>query len=293
VLNFNHVYYFHVAATEGSVKAAAERLGVTQPTVSEQIKMLERSLGLALFARTGSGLRLTDSGREAFEHTTAMFRAGERLVRALGRNTDAPPVSLRIGVSANISRGIAADFLMPVLTLDGCRPVIRAQDSLDLFRELRARELDLVISDTPPADVRARGLEVITLHRPQLVAIVAPDVAPGQDWVELSLLAHRPSSSYRWEVDSYLQERDLRPTAIAELDDSFLMLEAVARGKSVAFVPKSVARDALANKRVKVIAELPPGSAAVHALYHSGDDADLAKKAVDLLVEHAKTNFGG
>jgi DNA-binding transcriptional LysR family regulator len=35
VLNFNHLYYFHVTASEGSVKAAADRLGVTQPTVSE------------------------------------------------------------------------------------------------------------------------------------------------------------------------------------------------------------------------------------------------------------------
>ena len=41
VLNFNHLYYFHVTASEGSVKAAADRLGVTQPTVSEQLRMLE------------------------------------------------------------------------------------------------------------------------------------------------------------------------------------------------------------------------------------------------------------
>lgn len=291
-LNYNHVYYFHVAATEGSVKAAAERLGVTQPTVSEQIKMLERSLGLALFARTGTGLRLTDSGREAFEHTTAMFRAGERLVRALGRSNDAPPLSLRIGVSSSISRAIAADFLMPVLSLDECRPVIRVHDSLDLFRELRARELDLVISDSEPADIKSRGIEMITLHRPQLVAIVATEVDPSKDWSELSMLEHRPSSSYRWEVDTYLQTQELRPQGAAELDDAFLMLEAVARGRFVAFVPRSVARDAITARRVKVIAELPPGSAAVHALFHSADGVDLARKAVDLLAEHARTHFG-
>jgi LysR family transcriptional activator of nhaA len=118
VLNFNHLYYFHVTASEGAVKAAADRLGVTQPTVSEQIRMLERSLGVQLFERTTSGLKLTQAGRDAFEHTTAMFLAGERLVEALGQSTAAPFISLRVGLSSAMSRTIAADFLMPVLTVE-------------------------------------------------------------------------------------------------------------------------------------------------------------------------------
>jgi LysR family transcriptional activator of nhaA len=291
VLNFNHVYYFHVAATEGSVKAAAERLGVSQPTVSEQIKMLERALGMSLFDRTGAGLRLTEPGREAYEHTTAMFRAGERLVHALGHASDPPPVLLRIGVSAAISRTIAADFLMPVLTVPDCRPVIRTGDSLDLMRELRGHELDLLVSDTEPVEVAQRGLEMVTLHQPRLIAIAGAGVTPRADWQNLSLLEHRQASSYRWEVDAYLEENGLKPNGVAELDDAFLMLEAVARGGFVAFVPRSVARDALAANRVKVIAELKQGSAAVFALYHRRDHVDLARKAVELLAEHARTHF--
>jgi DNA-binding transcriptional LysR family regulator len=52
---------------------------VTQPTVSEQLRSLERTLGLTLFERTPSGLKLTESGRLAFEQTlpeTAMRRVG-------------------------------------------------------------------------------------------------------------------------------------------------------------------------------------------------------------------------
>jgi LysR family transcriptional activator of nhaA len=291
VLNFNHVYYFHVAATEGSVKAAAERLGVSQPTVSEQIKMLERALGVSLFDRTGTGLRLTEPGREAYEHTTAMFRAGERLVKALGPASEPPPVQLRVGVSAAISRSIAADFLMPVLTVPDCRPVIRTGDPLDLLRELRAHDLDLVVGDTEPVEAAQRGLEVVTLHKPRLVAICSADVTPRADWKNISLLEHRNASSYRWEVDSFLEEKGFDPKGVAELDDSFLMLEAVARGGFVAFVPRSVARDALDSGRIKIIAELDPGTAAVYALFHRRDHVDLARKAVELLAEHARQHF--
>jgi LysR family transcriptional activator of nhaA len=289
VLNFNHVYYFHVAATEGSVKAAADRLGVTQPTVSEQIKMLERALGLTLFDRTGTGLRLTDAGRQAYEHTTAMFRAGELLVRTIGHITEKPAVSLRVGMSASTSRSIAADFLMPVLLMEDCHPVIVTGDALDLFRALKAHELDLVIADTQPVSSASRGLDMIPMHKPRLVAIAAADAVVRDDWSDQRLLAYRAASGYRWEVDAYLEEKRLKPHASAELDDAFLMLEAVARGKFIAFVPRSVARDAITAHRVKIIAELEPGRGEVFALYHRGDEVDLAKRAVDRLVQHAKT----
>jgi len=51
MLNYNHLHYFHVAALEGSVAGAAVKLGVTQPTVSEQVRSLERALGVSLFER--------------------------------------------------------------------------------------------------------------------------------------------------------------------------------------------------------------------------------------------------
>jgi DNA-binding transcriptional LysR family regulator len=136
-----------------------------------------------------------------------------------------------------------------------------------------------------------RGLDVVTLLRPRLVAIASINVTPRPDWQNLALLEHRTASSYRWEVDAYLEEKNLKPNGVAELDDAFLMLEAVARGGFVAFVPRSVARDAVDNGRVKVIAELDPGSAAVFALYHRREHVDLARRAVELLADHAKKHF--
>jgi LysR family transcriptional regulator, transcriptional activator of nhaA len=291
VLNFNHLYYFHVTASEGAVKTAAERLGVTQPTVSEQVRMLERTLGVRLFERTPSGLRLTQAGRDAYEHTTAMFRAGERLVEALGQAGAAPPATLRVGMSSATSRTIAADFLMPVLTVERCRPSIRTGDFNELLRDLRAHELDLVVGETEPLD--APGLEAALIHRPTLVAIAAPDIVPRDDWENLSLLEYRASGAYHWEVDTYLKEKGLRPTSMGELDDAFLMFEAVIRGGFVAFVPRSVAREAIRAGRVKVLATLSPAAAAVHAVYHAGETLELARTAVEKLIEHARANLDG
>jgi LysR family transcriptional activator of nhaA len=293
VLNFNHLYYFHVAAAEGSIKGAAERLGVTQPTVSEQIKALERVLGASFFERSPSGLRLTEAGRQAFEHTTEMFQAGERLVVALGRSVDPPPLALRIGVSAAVSRTVAADFLMPALVVEDCRPIIRTRDYSDILRDLRAHELDLVIAEEEPLFAARRGLDCVTIHSPSLVAISGPDASPRADWQDLQMLEYRAASSYRWEIDAFLQERALRPTSVAELDDAFLMLEAVARGGFVAFVPKSVARDAIKSGRVKVLTTLQPTNASIYALYHTNDTSDQVRRTVERLAENARTHLDG
>lgn len=291
MLNFNHLYYFHVVAVEGSVKAAADRLGVTQPTVSEQLRQLERSLKCPLFERTSTGLRLTERGREAFEHTTTMFLAGERLANALGASAPTP-TTLRVGVSSAVSRTVAADFLMPVLRVDNCLPSIRTGSFTDLLRDLRAHEIDLLVGESEPIDAARPNIEVAMIHQPLLIAIAHPDIVPNEDWQNLSLLEYRTASAYHWEVDNFLREKGLRPNIVGELDDAFLMLEAVARGSFVAFVPNSVARSAVKLGRVKVLATYQPTSAGVHALYHGAESATLARAAVERLVQHAREQFG-
>jgi LysR family transcriptional activator of nhaA len=288
VLNFNHLYYFHVIACQGSIKAAADRLGVTQPTVSEQLRLLERSLKVELFERTPSGLKLTHAGRDAFEHTNAMFLAGERLIHTLGRVAEPPDLALRVGVSSSMSRTTAADFLMPVLTVEGCRPLIRSGDFSEHLRDLRARELDLVIAETEPAEVARSGLAVELIHRPSLVAIVPPHIEPRPDWSDLSLLEYRASSPYYWEVSSYLQRHGLSPTVRGEVDDSFLMVEAALRGGFIAFVPRSVAAPLLRAGKMKELAALVPEIAGIFAVYPENEVLQLARKAVALLIENAR-----
>jgi DNA-binding transcriptional LysR family regulator len=134
VINFNHLYYFHVTASEGSVKAAADRLGVTQPTVSEQIRMLERAFERAAVRLHPSGLKLTQSGRDAYEHTTTMFWPLTRLCCA------AMP---RLAGAGGCERGDVphGGGRLPDATLEveHCRPSIDRRQQRSM-RDLRAHE---------------------------------------------------------------------------------------------------------------------------------------------------------
>jgi LysR family transcriptional regulator, transcriptional activator of nhaA len=291
MLNYNHLHYFHVAAVEGTVASAAQRLGVTQPTVSEQIKALERTLGVTLFERTPTGLKLTEAGRLAFEHTSVMFRAGERLVESLGYAPADMPRTLRVGISSSIARTTAIDFFLPLLAIERCVPWLRSADALDLLRALRERELDLVLSETEPPEVARQGLVIAQLDRVALLAIAPPGLEPAADWHDVGLVHYRASSTYRWEVEAFLERRRLRPRVVAETDDALFMLEAAARGGYVAFVSRSIARDALAAGRVKRLEQLDTEQLGIYALYEDGTSGELARHAVDVLVAHVQATY--
>lgn len=284
MLNYNHLYYFHVAATEGSLSAAAGKLGVKQSTVSEQLRTLERMLNHTLFERTSTGLRLTAAGKIAFDHSTTMFRASERLVQALAAESADPPRTLRVGVSGAVARATSTDFLLPLFALDDCLPTVTSGETQDLVRQVRANEQDLVLCETePPLSVLDGLVHTVIEHIP-LVAIIGAGVDPGPSWQDVGLVQYRASSTFHWEVASYLETHDLKPRIVGEADDPMLLVEAAAKGGHIAIVPRSVARDAMVSARVRILAQVESVQAGVHALYPDGTGTELARRAIERLM---------
>lgn len=293
MLNFNHAWYFDRVAAEGSIARAAQSLAVSQSTISEQLREFERALGLTLFERGASGLRLTEAGRRVREHTQEMFRVAERLVELVVSDARGPRV-FSVGIAASVSRSVAAGLLMPLITLDACRPNVCSGELEDLVRSLRGGVLDLVLteSDMPPAALR--GLRAVELFRTRLVAVASPQRAASPaafDWQRTPVVHFRPGSSYRWEVDDWLKTRGASPPVAAETDDCALMLEAAARGAGLAFVPTSIARDAIRLGRVRALATLDESATTVRALVHDRDGVDLAERAIDVIRAHARESL--
>jgi LysR family transcriptional regulator, transcriptional activator of nhaA len=288
VLNYNHLYYFHVAATEGSLVAAAAKLGVTQSTVSEQLRALERAIRKTLFERSSTGMRLTPSGRIVYEHTAAIFRTGERLEQLLSDEPDDSDLSLRVGTSGAVARATSTDFLLPLFALEQTIPIIRIGEAVDLLRDLRGNDLDLVLCETEPPASALDGLEHVVVDHIPLVAIIASDASVDAHWADVGLVQYRTSSSFHWDVAGFLEAQDLRPKIVGEADDPFLLVEAAAQGGHIAIVPATVARDSLAAGRVRVLARLDSAHAGVHALYQDGTATDYARQAIERLIAAAQ-----
>jgi len=292
MINFNHAWYFDRVAAEGSIARAAQALSVAPSTISEQLREFERTLGVTLFERSASGLTLTDTGRRLREHTREMFRVAERLMRALP--DQAPPARVfRVGVAASASRSLTAGLLLPLMTLEACVPNVRTGEIIDLMRGLRGGELDLVLSETPLAESSLQTLRSVDIHRTRLTAVVAPERCPTGgdfDWRRTPLVHYRAESAYRWEIDEWLEARDARPLVAAETDDCALMLEAVAQGAGVAFLPASFARDAVRLGRVRSITSFD-SAVTLRAFLRDREQLDLAELAIVRLQAHATSLY--
>lgn len=147
-LDWNHLRAFLATADQGSLSAAAKRLGLTQPTLSRQVSALEDELSLLLFERVGRGLSLTSAGQELLAHARVMGAAAERLTfSAIGQQSE---ISGRVSISAsdilshNILPDVVADLrrLAPQLAIE----VVATNQLSDLLR----READIAIRHVRP-----------------------------------------------------------------------------------------------------------------------------------------------
>jgi LysR family transcriptional regulator, transcriptional activator of nhaA len=283
MLNFNHLFYFHVAALEGSVGAAAAKLGVTQPTVSEQLRALERSLDTTLFLRSPTGLKLSDAGRTAFERTSIMFREADRLIHDLQKHPTTQPRQLRIGVSGFVARSTSGRYLLPLLRLDAT-PTIKLVEGIDHIKSLKAGTLDVVICEQVPPDYDLKDIEVTLLEREKLVVIAHPRTNLVGDWSDLKLIHYPSGSRYRWDVDAFLERHKLKPRIAAEAEDALFLLEAAASGDFIAIVPRQIADEPLAAARIKIIETIDTELTDIYALRRTTATSELAKLAVAALA---------
>jgi LysR family transcriptional regulator, transcriptional activator of nhaA len=284
LLNYNHLHYFHVAAVEGSVGGAAQYLGVTQPTISEQLRTLEKALGVVLFERQPSGLKLTEAGRLTFKHTSVMFGAGARLAEELDHGSQQVPHVLRVGVCGPVARMSASSLLTPLLGIERCVPSIRIAEHVELLRDLRSGALDLALTDTEPPKSERRGIECLLLQRTQLSVVARPDLQPSATWRELELLHYRVGSQLRWDVDAFLTSRGVQPRIAAEADDAWLLLDAVGVGNHIAVIPYALVREALATGKLRELERFQSAHVGLYAVHRTG--VDLARSAVDRLASH-------
>jgi DNA-binding transcriptional LysR family regulator len=149
-LDWNLIRAFRATADAGSLAAAAQQLGLTQPTLSRQVAALEAALGLALFERIGRRLALTEAGAGLLEQARAMSAAAEDLaLAAAGRSSD---VSGRVCIS--VTDAFAAHVLPDIVSrirrdAPQITIVILATDSIS---DLRRREADIAIRHVRPTE---------------------------------------------------------------------------------------------------------------------------------------------
>jgi len=259
-LNYHHLRLFWEVARAGSLRAAASRLNLSQPTISAQIKALETSLDEQLFDRTGRGLKLTAQGRLVMECAAEIFSLGTEMVRSLHGQGSARSLRLNIGITDSLPKLVAWRLI---------RPAVRAFPNLqlscveghaqELLGSLAAGRLDVVLSDeAAPSSMPVKAFNHLLGESP-VVFCATPVMArrlghgfPGS-LKDAPMLLPASRTAWRHEIDRWFDSHRISPQVVAEFDDAALMKTAAADGLGVAPIAAAVLDEAIERYGLKPV----------------------------------------
>ena len=228
-LNYRHLYYFWVAAKEGGIARAAERLEMAVQTVSTQVRELERSLGHALLKPAGRGLGLTEAGSAAFRLADQIFQLGEQIPAAVREAGADQGQRLAVGIADSLPKLAVRHLLEPATETPGLRLLCHEGEFDDLLADLALHRLDLVLADRPaPPNPNLKlfshpmGSASIAWYAPAtLLAGATPDFPACLE--QFPLLLPTGHSAVRPRLDDWLAHQELRPRVVGEFEDSALL----------------------------------------------------------------------
>lgn len=149
-LNYHHLLYFWTVAREGSVTKACRVLHLTQPTVSAQLKALERSVKAPLFERRGRSMILTEAGKTVYRYADEIFSLGRELEDVVRGRPAGGAIRFVVGVAEALPKLVVHRLLRPAFHVDGDVRVTCIDGAPDrLLAQLSLHEIDLVLSDSP------------------------------------------------------------------------------------------------------------------------------------------------
>jgi LysR family transcriptional regulator, transcriptional activator of nhaA len=229
-INFKHLRYFWAVAKRGGVSQAGVFLNITPQTISGQLKLFERNLGVKLFKKSGRNLALTAAGQIALSYSEKVFQLEADLELALlGPTENLNPV-FRVGVVDAIPKLIAYQMLEPVLTsTDTLRLVCREGDIDTLLADLAVHKLDLVITDCPVPPTLRLDLFSHPLGECGTVFFGAKELADRfQKNFPASLsgapiLIQGKESSLHSDLRRWFYAHQITPVIKAEVEDSALL----------------------------------------------------------------------
>lgn len=226
-------------AEQGSFKAAADRLGVTQPTISMRVRDLEAALGARLFDRGGHRAVLSEQGRETLRYARQMI-ALAREMRASSASSEAVGV-VRIGAADTFALQQLPGLLAE---LEGRYPRLRVDLTIDhsvrLNRLLRRDEIDLAFLTMPE---QAPEFHIARLFPVELRWVASPNLMPRSREVSARQLSAMPIMTNPAPSHLYSSVRDWfaaegeTPERINTCNSLTVMVKLATAGFAVSLLP--------------------------------------------------------
>ncbi|MFJ6934513.1 LysR family transcriptional regulator [Streptomyces sp. NPDC101132] len=264
-MQFQQLVYFVAVAETRHFTRAAERVHVAQPSLSQQIKALERELGAELFSRARGNIALTDAGEALLPLARRILADAETARVEVQELAQLRRGRVRLGATPSLCTGLLPDVLRSFHDAHpGIELLIEEGGSHDLVRELARGALDLALIalPLPPSAPSLRTVELLT---EDLVVVSAESAPPPGGGGELAVadLRAEPMVMFRHGYDlreltvAACRAEGFEPSFTVEGGEMDAVLGFVRAGLGLAVVPAMVADRAGPGLRTTRLAGSP------------------------------------
>jgi DNA-binding transcriptional LysR family regulator len=265
MFEISHLRCFVAVADELHFGRAAERLNMTQPPLSRQIRLLEHQVGTPLLERTNRMVRFTAAGKVFFPEATRILRLAEEAATTARRIAKGEKGSIAIGFTSAFGYGLLPKMvrqlheLVPNITL-----MLKEMVTSEQLEALDSGQLDVgLMRPHPPHG----GLETVLLGREALMLAI-PETQ-SKSWPKaptLSCLHEKPfiayspyEANYFYQlVQSCLDREGVRPDIVDYVPQIHTMLALVDSGIGVALIPETASRLRFEGVLLRRMATKPP-----------------------------------
>ena len=286
-MTLRHLRVFLAVYQTQNVTRAAERLHMTQPTVTRAVQELERYYGVRLFERINRRLYITQSGRQLYARAVHIVGSFDRMEKGL-KNWDEFGL-LRIGATPTL-----ASVLLPktLMTFEKKHPKLRVRCSVEngthLQEALADDRLDFALIE---GEVAAEHLHAEPFSEDRLILLLPPDDprrnAPAltlRELAESPLLLREKGSMGRSFLDRVFAAHDLPLEPLMESISTHAIIQAVHAGLGISFLPQRLIRHSVESGFVATRAvDDEPFVRRNFAVWH--EDKFLTRSARELLED--------
>lgn len=247
IMNYNRLNYFHVLATEGSLKAASSRLNVTASTISEQIKLLEIFFENELFTKEKGRLRISAFGQQVYMYTSTIFETSDRLIQALHPEKSQIPNILAIDTTPLIVDICPSNMFLPVASQNYTLKLNQGM-FLNSLKRLYSFETDIIISEESSLTKRAKNIEKVKIRDIKFYCCVGSELFETKEkWTipdlnEIPRIAYSHETKMRYDIDSFFTKNKITSPISIETNEIKLIRDATANNLGFSFLPESIIR---------------------------------------------------
>ncbi|MBN5480654.1 LysR family transcriptional regulator [Pseudomonas aeruginosa] len=295
-MELRHLRYFIAVAEELHFGRAAERLGISQPPLSQQIQALEEEIGARLFERTNRRVELTDAGRLFLDESRQVLAQVDKAVLLARRAHLGKLGELKIGFtsSAPFTSTIPSSIhafrkAYPDVHLD-----LQEMSSRQVLKALLEESLQVgVIRPLALPD----AVHWVELFREPLVAVLRADhplAAGSEDGLAIAALAEEPfvffPRSYGTglydQVIALTRQAGFSPRIAQEASEAMTIIGLVSAGLGVSILPASFRRTRVDGVVYRTLSD-PEATTAVWLIRRQNEGSPLALSFIDLVTREA------